>query len=441
MSKTISIVGFGRFGKTLLRLFPTHTRAVIFDLSSIEIPVEYTFARAAASLEEVYQQDVIFICVPISMFESVIKEHKHLFANKLLVDVLSVKVHPQRVFKEQLKATQARAILTHPMFGPDSAKESFENLPIVIDKFTATQEEYDWIKHLFRSNKLKIIEMAPDSHDRFAANSQGVAHYLGRILEDFRFSPTPIDTKGAHKLLEIKEQTCNDTFQLFTDLQIYNPYTKAMRAQIGESIDRICNKLLPDRVLKGQTTIGIQGGRGSFNETALLQFIETNNIRDAKIEYLYTSENVLSALHHGDIDLGQFAIHNTLGSMVGESLRAMSKYKFTIVSEFYISIRHNLMKRKDVTLNEIDTIMAHPQVFLQCKHSLARNYSHLKQVVGDKDLVDTAKAAEAVMNGDISKNTAILGNILIAEYCDFDVVERDLQDNMDNFTTFFVVSR
>lgn len=440
-SKTISIIGFGRFGKTLLRLFPRHTDVVLFDSVPIELPLEYGNARITSSLTEVYSQDVIFICVPISTFESLIKSHRHLFKDKLLVDVLSVKMYAQKIFAENLKDTDARALLTHPMFGPDSSKESFENLPVVMDKFTANQEEYDWLKEVFRSNKLNIIEMDPESHDKFAANSQGVAHYLGRILEDYKFLPTPIDTRGAQKLFEIKEQTCNDTFQLFTDLQTYNPYTKAMRAKIGQSIDRICHRLLPDKVQQGKTIIGIQGGRGSFNETAVLKFIESKNIQDAQIEYLYTSENVLSALHMGDIDLGQYAIHNTLGNMVGESLQAMSKYKFQVVSEFFISIRHNLMKRKDVNLEEIDAIMAHPQVFLQCKNSLLRKYSHLKQKVGDNELVDTAKAAEAVVNGEISKNTAILGNILIAEYCDFDVVERDLQDNMDNFTTFFVVSR
>lgn len=441
MSKTISIVGFGRFGKTLLRLFPKDVDVVVWDIGPIEIPSEYPRARQAEHLAEIYSQDVVFICVPISSFESVIKAHRPLFGNKLLVDVLSVKTYPRKVFDEHLKNTDARAILTHPMFGPDSSKESFEDLPVVVDRYSATQDEYEWMKGIFASSGLSVIEMDPDSHDRFAANSQGVAHYLGRILEDFQFLPTPIDTKGARKLYEIKEQTCNDSFQLFTDLQTYNPYTKQMRAKIGQSIDRICNKLLPEKVNSGKTIIGIQGGRGSFNETAVLHYIEKNGLQNAEIEYLYTSENVLSALHIGDIDLGQFAIHNTLGNMVGESLRAMSKYKFKIVSEFFISIRHNLMKRKDVPLGEIDSVMAHPQVFLQCQMSLSRGYPHLKQIVGERELVDTARAAEAVAKGDISKNTAILGNVLIAEYFDFDIIERDLQDNMENLTTFFIVSR
>ena len=53
--------------------------------------------------------------------------------------------------------------------------------------------------------------------------------------------------------------------------------------------------------------------------------------RKYKIKYLYTSANVMRALHAGEIDRGQFAIHNSTGGMVEESIRAMAAYKFKIV--------------------------------------------------------------------------------------------------------------
>ena len=52
--------------------------------------------------------------------------------------------------------------------------------------------------------------MTPDEHDREAAFTQGVAHYIGRVLSDLGVRRSPIGTVGYNKLLEIVEQTCND---------------------------------------------------------------------------------------------------------------------------------------------------------------------------------------------------------------------------------------
>jgi len=53
--------------------------------------------------------------------------------------------------------------------------------------------------------------MSADEHDRLAAQSQGLTHFVGRTLERFGFTPTPIDTLGTTKLHEITAQVSNDT--------------------------------------------------------------------------------------------------------------------------------------------------------------------------------------------------------------------------------------
>src|SRR5207247_568229 len=120
------------------------------------------------------------------------------------------------------------------------------------------------------------------------------------LLDEFGLKQTPIDTVGATKLLEVKEQTCNDTWELFTNLQHFNPYTKDMRIKLGESYDKLYDKLIPKQKTEEYLTIGIQGGKGSFNEEAITYYVKRNGIDKYKIEYLHTSKNVLRALHEGD---------------------------------------------------------------------------------------------------------------------------------------------
>src|SRR3989344_1388315 len=318
----IAIIGFGRFGQTLYRLLKDDFVFTVYDPKS---------RHGVKDLDLVYQCPVIFYAVPISVFESVIARHRPYFKDHLLIDVLSVKLHPAKVFKKYLRGTKARAILAHPMFGPDSSKSSFDGLRLVMDRFSSNQKEYLMWKKYFSKKGLKVIEMSAEEHDRLAATSQGLTHFLGRLLGEVKFKESKIDTVGATKLYEVMRQTRNDTWQLFLDLQNFNPYTKKMRLRLGEAYDKLYTKLLPKRISSKKVIFGIQGGVGSFNEEALLDYVTRHKIKNYEIKYLYTSEKVLRNLHEGNIDYGQFAIHNSIGGLVKESAYALSKYKVKIL--------------------------------------------------------------------------------------------------------------
>jgi len=431
--KKVAIIGNGRFGQVLLKLLKDDFSVSIFDSKN---------SKTVNDFKKIYENEVIFFAVPISAFESVIKNHKRHFKDShLLIDVLSVKMHPKKVFEKHLKGLKTQALLTHPMFGPDSSKNGFKGLPIIMDKFKTDEENCNLWKDFFAKKGLKVIEMSAQKHDRLAANSQGVTHFIGRLLKKFELKPTEIDSFGAKKLQEVIEQTCNDTWQLFNDLQNFNPYTKAMRIKLGRGFDLLYNQLLPKRINSKKIIFGIQGGKGSFNEEAILFYVKKHGIKKFQVKYLFTSEKVLKNLHEGNIDFGLFAIQNAVGGVVEESTHAMAKYKFKIVEEFQILIRHFLMKRKDVSVGEIKTIMAHSQNFRQCNDNLKKKHPNLKQVSGQRDLLDTARCAEALAKNNIDKNTAILGPIILSEIYELDIIDENLQDSENNLTTFFLVSR
>jgi prephenate dehydratase len=186
---------------------------------------------------------------------------------------------------------------------------------------------------------------------------------------------------------------------------------------------------------------GIQGGPASFNDLALKDYTSRHTITDAEIEYLFTTEKVLHAIETGAVDFGLFAVHNSVGGMVTESLEAMSKHIFTIVEEFPILISHNLMKLPQVPTESIHTIMAHDQVLKQCVKNLSLKYPMLTQKVGEGDLIDTATAAKAIVDGILPQEIFILGNPLIAPTFGFETVDTNLQDSANNLTTFLLVKR
>lgn len=441
--KHISIVGYGRFGKVLHRLLKDDFVVTVYCRSKITDRSEFNKNTVIAqSIEDIYKNDVIFYAVPIESFEQVIASHKkHFREGHLLIDVLSVKLHPTKVFEKHLKGTNIQAMLTHPMFGPDSSKWGFEGLPIIVDKFKASSENFEYWKRCFVNKKLRVIEMSAKEHDKLAANSQGLTHFLGRLLDSFGIEPTPIDSLGAKKLLEIKEQTCNDTWQLFTNLQHFNPYTAQMRIKLGKKFDQLHNELLPRQLHSGKLIFGIQGGKGSFNEEAVNHYTKQAGIKNYKIKYLYTSANVLKALHKGKIDRGQFAIHNSAGGIVDESIQAMANYKFKIIDKFAIKIAHALMIREDADFFDVTTIMTHPQVLAQCKQSLQQRYPNLKQTSGEGKFVDHALVAKSLGEKKLPKHVAVMGSRILAQLYGLKIVEDNLQDLKENYTTFVQASR
>lgn len=243
--ETFGIFGHGRFGSLWAELLSRFGEVYVYEPLPEKRVDHNERLHFCESPQEIYASaNIIFYAVPISAFEAAVKEHAHLMTHlHIICDLLSVKLHAKSVFDEHLPQ-HVEAMLLHPMFGPDSVKaHGLTGLPIVVDKYKTSPANYDKVTALFKALNLKIIEMSADKHDRLAARSQGVAHFVGRMLQEFGFESTNIDTMGAKKLHEIMELSCNDTWQLFTDLLTKNPYTAEMRDDLEEALQKVSKKL------------------------------------------------------------------------------------------------------------------------------------------------------------------------------------------------------
>jgi prephenate dehydratase len=184
---------------------------------------------------------------------------------------------------------------------------------------------------------------------------------------------------------------------------------------------------------------GIQGGPGSFNDEAALLYLRKNKLK-ASIAYLYTTEAVLGALKTGKIKYGQFAIVNSKGGLVEETLSVLGKYPFKVEDDFSMPIRHCLLVRKDAP-KRIRTIIGHPQAFKQCEHNMAKYYSKQKKISGRGEMIDPSRAAESLAAGQLSSDTAVLGSATLAKIFNLKIFKRNLQDDPKNRTAFLVVRR
>ena len=228
----VSIIGFGRFGAMLHSLLSKGFEVDVFDKNSID-----NSDVNEVSLEDALQNETIFIAVPIRDFENLVKEiSKKILSGKTVIDVCSVKVFPKKVMLDNL-SDETDIIATHPLFGPDSLKDS--GSVMTMESVRNTFGRYDFWKNYFESQNISIEEISAEEHDMMAARSQGLTHFVGRVIDDFGTNQTRIDTEGYKALHKLVNQTCNDTWELFEDIQNFNPFTEKMISELNESFEKI----------------------------------------------------------------------------------------------------------------------------------------------------------------------------------------------------------
>lgn len=236
----IGIYGLGRFGAFWASTLAPSFEVVAYNRSPGRPEPQ---GVKLVDLEGLVEADVLFLCTSISSFEVVVRSLKnHLRPGTLVMDTCSVKAYPAAVMQREF-SRDIELIATHPMFGPDSGKDGVDGLPLVFSPLRCSVERSLWWKEQFRSMGLKVLEMSCLEHDKEAAYSQGVTHFVGRLLRELDLQETELATVGYQRLLSIIEQTCNDPLQLFLDLQRYNPFAFKMHQELKKALDSITQLL------------------------------------------------------------------------------------------------------------------------------------------------------------------------------------------------------
>jgi len=90
---------------------------------------------------------------------------------------------------------------------------------------------------------LVLIESTPEDHDEQIAISLGLTHFIGRSLSEFGAAALDIDSEGYKRLLHVLDVVEHDTWQLFYDMHLYNPYAKEKRAAFMQAMQNISERL------------------------------------------------------------------------------------------------------------------------------------------------------------------------------------------------------
>lgn len=230
---TVGIIGLGRFGSFWAALLARRFSVVAYDRDP-DIRAPEGVRRG--TLGEVCSCPAVFLCVTIRAVPEVCSIiAPYLGEHTMVADTCSVKLKPSQWMQEILPP-RTPLLATHPMFGPESAREGLEGLAIMMDPIRLSDSEAQKWEDIFASFGLSVVRMSCDEHDRQAAYSQALTHFIGRSLYRIGLPETPIATRWYRKLHGVVKQCVRDSHELFEDMQTLNPYASQMRRDVVQSI-------------------------------------------------------------------------------------------------------------------------------------------------------------------------------------------------------------
>src|SRR5438270_6876208 len=172
------------------------------------------------------------------------------------------------------------------------------------------------------------------------------------------------------------------------------------------------------------------GPEGTFTQEALIH--ATAGWDALEPVPLPTVYETVMAVQDGEVERALVPIENSLEGSVNATLDALAieTDEVAIVGEIVHPIKHCLIARDEIELDEIETVVSHPQATAQCARFVRTRRGGARVLAG-------SSTAEAVrMVAEHGGSWAALGNRLAAERYGCHVLRAGVEDVPDNETRF-----
>jgi prephenate dehydratase len=174
------------------------------------------------------------------------------------------------------------------------------------------------------------------------------------------------------------------------------------------------------------------GPRGSFSEEAALLRADTD-----QLVAFSSFPALVSAVETGLADEAVLPIENSIEGAVSTTLDLLiHETALRIAGELALPVRHFLITRPGVHLEDVRVVTSHPQALGQCRRFLDRCLPGVEQEAA----LSTSGAVKDVAEGD-DDHRAGIGTARAAELYGGAILAHDIQDVHTNVTRFVVLAR
>lgn len=181
--------------------------------------------------------------------------------------------------------------------------------------------------------------------------------------------------------------------------------------------------------LEGPQKVAYLGPRATFTHMACTQkfgssaqYVPVNSIKE-----------VFSEVERGRANFGVVPIENTTEGVVNHTLDMFIDSNLLIYGEILQEVSHHLLSKSGAA-EDIKKICSHPHAIAQCRNWLETNMPH----VPVSEVASTARAAEMCLD---DSSIAAIASELAAQLYGLKVIKSRIEDNLNNFTRFLVLSQ
>ncbi len=144
---------------------------------------------------------------------------------------------------------------------------------------------------------------------------------------------------------------------------------------------------------------------------------------------------VIERVKSNEADIAILPIENTTSGGINEVYDLLIDCPLSIVGEELLKIEHCLIAKPGTRLDEIDTVLAHPQAKTQCHKTLK------KMGIEHSELVNSTAHALQLVSSDKRRNIAALAGHETAALYKLHVLMKDMADQAGNYSRFVVLAQ
>lgn len=179
-----------------------------------------------------------------------------------------------------------------------------------------------------------------------------------------------------------------------------------------------------------QLKIAFQGEIGAYSELAVYKHFGSNvQVKPCKL-----FSDVFRSVDVGEVDYGVVPVENSIEGSVNQVYDLFMEYDLKVCGEIILKIEHCLIANFNATLDSIKVVYSHPQALGQCINFLEKS--------GYKPIptYDTAGSVKLIKEQGVTDAAAIASE-RAAQIYGMKILRRNISDNPDNYTRFFVLSK
>ncbi|NQD36589.1 3-deoxy-7-phosphoheptulonate synthase [Permianibacter sp. IMCC34836] len=238
-----------------------------------------------------------------------------------------------------------------------------------------------------------------------------------------------IDSQLPLRDIAREEKLLSQHVQKAQQLGLHPRYvTKIFHAVIEESLRAQRATLHP---LPNTARVAVLGGQGSYSALAAEAWFA--NVAELELKPGRQFRDVVHLLRSGDSDYAVLPIENSITGAISAVYDLLRDGDLYVVGEHYLPIKHSLLAKPGVGINQIQNVLGHPQALAQCDDFLQRNRLALSYCDSTAAALKQVASAEAPL--------AVIGSEAVAAEYGLVVLADAIANTADNETRFVVLSR